>query len=167
MRRGGIHLFLVIKNKIKTRSQIVRLVRQLKKRKKRIVFTNGCFDILHSGHVYYLEHAKRLGDCLVVGLNSDRSVQRIKGKGRPINFERDRACVLSALASVDFVCVFNEETPLDLIKLIKPDALVKGSDWKTAQITGAKEVLSWGGKVKRVTLLKGRSTTATIEKLKK
>ncbi len=157
----------MIKDKIKTRSQLVRLVRQLKKRKKRIVFTNGCFDILHSGHVYYLERAKRLGDCLVVGLNSDRSVRRIKGKGRPVNTENDRACVLSALASVDFVSVFSEETPLDLIKLVKPDVLVKGSDWKTAQIAGAKEVLSWGGKVNRATLLKGRSTTATIKKLKK
>lgn len=157
----------MIKDKIKTQSQLVRFVRQLKKRKKRVVFTNGCFDILHSGHVYYLEQAKRLGDYLVVGLNSDRSVRRIKGKGRPVNAEKDRACVLSALASVDFVSIFSEETPLHLIVLIKPDVLVKGSDWKTSQIAGAKEVLAWGGKVRRVALLKGRSTTATLQKLKK
>ena len=155
----------MIKDKIKTRNQLIRLVHQLKKRNKRIVFTNGCFDILHSGHVCYLEHAKRLGDYLIVGLNSDRSVRRIKGKGRPVNSEGDRACVLSALASVDFISIFSEETPLTLIKLVKPDVLVKGSDWKTGQIAGAKEVLSWGGKVKRVTLLKGRSTTATIQRL--
>lgn len=151
--------------KIKTRKQLALIIRRLKKRGRRIIFTNGCFDILHLGHVRYLEKARLFGDCLVVGLNSDRSVRCIKGKGRPINTEKDRAGVLAGLTCVDFISIFNESTPLNLIKALRPDVLVKGSDWKSHEIVGAKEIQSWGGKVRRVTWLKGRSTTATLKKI--
>ena len=153
--------------KIKTRNQLVSILRRLRRRGKRVVFTNGCFDILHLGHVRYLEKARLLGDCLVVGLNSDESVRRLKGRGRPVNAEKDRAGVLAGLECVDFVAVFNEQTPLHLIKLLRPDVLVKGSDWKSREIVGAREVHSWGGEVRRIILLKGRSTTATLKKIKK
>ena len=130
------------------------------------MFTNGCFDILHAGHVTYLEKAKRLGDILVVGLNSDSSVRRIKGPGRPVNPEGDRARVIAALEAVDFVTLFSEDTPLNLICELRPNILVKGADWKKGQIVGAKEVQSWGGKVKQIPLVPGRSTSAILEKMK-
>lgn len=155
------------RDKIKSRKQLTLIVRRLKKNGKRIIFTNGCFDILHLGHVRYLEKARSLGDYLVVGLNSDHSVRLIKGKGRPINTQRDRAGILAGLECVNFISVFSEPTPLILIKALRPDVLVKGSDWKSGEIVGAKEVYSWGGKVRRVTLLKGRSTTATLKKIAK
>ena len=131
------------------------------------MFTNGCFDILHAGHVIYLEKAKKLGDILVVGVNSDASVKRIKGPGRPINPEGDRLRVIAGLEAVDHATLFNEDTPLDLIREIRPDVLVKGADWTKAKIVGAKEVESWGGKVKQIPLVPGRSTTRMIEKMKK
>ena len=132
---------------------------------KKIVFTNGCFDILHRGHVAYLEEARKLGDLLVVGLNSDASVKRLKGEERPINNESDRKFVMSRLKSVDFVEVFSEDTPLNLILKIKPKVLVKGGDWKIDQIVGGKEVIAWGGDVFSLNFVDGYSTTSLIDKI--
>ncbi len=132
---------------------------------KKVVFTNGCFDILHYGHVAYLEKAKALGDILIIGLNSDVSVRRLKGKKRPVNNETDRARVLAALTCVDYVVLFRQDTPLELIRAIKPDVLVKGGDWNISRIVGAKEVLADGGKVRVIPYIKNRSTTAIIEKI--
>ncbi len=133
---------------------------------QKIVFTNGCFDILHKGHVTYLQEARRLGDVLIVGLNSDASVQRLKGPARPINSELDRKYVLEALRWVDCVSLFDEDTPLNLILKVKPDILVKGGDWPVEKIVGAKEVLADGGEVKTLSFVDGFSTTDTIEKIK-
>ncbi len=132
---------------------------------KKIVFTNGCFDILHGGHVAYLNEAKSLGDLLVVGLNSDASVKRLKGETRPINNEQERKFVLENLKAVDLVEIFNEDTPLELIKLIKPNLLVKGGDWAINQIVGSDFVLENGGQVKSLKFVDGLSTTGTIEKI--
>ncbi len=132
---------------------------------KKIVFTNGCFDILHKGHVSYLTEAKKLGDLLVVGVNSDSSVKRLKGPERPINNEADRAYVLSQLKCVDFVEIFHEDTPLNLINKILPSILVKGGDWKSDQIVGAKEVIQNGGQVLSLNFVDGYSTTSIIQKI--
>lgn len=132
---------------------------------KKLVFTNGCFDILHRGHVSYLNSARELGDYLIVGLNSDASVKRLKGESRPINDEEDRKFVLENLKAVDFVEIFGEDTPLDLIMQVCPDILVKGGDWKPEQIVGSDFVLSHGGEVKSLTFIDGKSTTGTIEKI--
>lgn len=132
----------------------------------KLVFTNGCFDILHVGHVKYLQQAKALGDILVVGLNSDASVKRLKGEERPVQVEADRADVLAALACVDFVCLFNEDTPLDLIKIVKPDFLVKGGDWPVEKIVGYDFVTSYGGQVKSLPFVPGRSTSSILERVK-
>jgi D-glycero-beta-D-manno-heptose 1-phosphate adenylyltransferase len=132
---------------------------------KKIVFTNGCFDIIHRGHVSYLSEAKKLGDLLVIGLNADESVKRLKGSERPINNENDRKFVLSELKSVDFVEIFHEDTPLNLILKVKPNILVKGGDWKIDQIVGAKEVISNGGEVFSLQFINGYSTTSIIEKI--
>lgn len=132
---------------------------------KKIVFTNGCFDILHKGHVAYLEEAKKLGDLLVVGLNSDESVRRLKGPERPINNQFDRQYVLSQLKSVDFVEIFDEDTPLNLILKVEPKILVKGGDWKIDQIVGAKEVIANGGDVFSLKFVDGYSTTSIIKKI--
>ena len=134
-------------------------------RGKKIVFTNGCFDILHRGHVAYLNEAKKLGDFLVVGLNADESVKRLKGPSRPINSEMDRLFVIANLKSVDGVEIFTEDTPLELIKEIRPMVLVKGGDWKVDQIVGGREVLSWGGEVLSLTFVDGYSTTNVIKKI--
>jgi rfaE bifunctional protein nucleotidyltransferase chain/domain len=136
-----------------------------KNKKESIVFTNGCFDILHAGHIHYLNQAKSLADHLIIGLNSDRSVKVLKGSARPINKELDRATVLAALEVVDLVIIFDEDDPLLLIKHIMPDVLVKGGDWKIDQIIGASEVISNGGIVKSLGFLKGYSSTSIIEKL--
>jgi D-beta-D-heptose 7-phosphate kinase/D-beta-D-heptose 1-phosphate adenosyltransferase len=152
-------------SKIKPLREVLRLRRRLEKAKKKVVFTNGCFDILHFGHVAYLRKAKREGDFLIVGLNSDASVRRLKGPGRPVNRLRDRAEVLSELRSVDCVTVFGQETPLRLIGAIKPDVLVKGADWVLDKIAGRGVVEAYGGVVKRVPLVPGRSTSATLRKL--
>ena len=133
---------------------------------KKIVFTNGCFDLLHIGHVTYLEEAKKLADVLIVGVNSDSSVAKLKGPSRPLQNENDRSRILAALKAVDHTIVFSEETPLELIKLIKPDVLVKGGDWKIAQIVGSEFVMSYGGTVKSLNFVAGKSTTALIEKSK-
>jgi rfaE bifunctional protein nucleotidyltransferase chain/domain len=148
-------------------TQLARLGNALRRKRKRIVFTNGCFDVLHAGHAVYLQKAKRLGDFLVVGLNSDKSVRKLKGKGRPINKASDRVTVLSALSSVDAVVTFGEQTPLKLICALKPHVLAKGSDWNMRQIVGAPEVRSWGGSVQRIRFLKGRSTTKLISKARR
>ncbi len=132
---------------------------------KRIVFTNGCFDILHRGHVTYLSEARKLGDLLVVGLNADASVKRLKGPERPINNEKDRQYVLSELKAVDFVEIFTEDTPLSLILTVKPKILVKGGDWKIDQIVGAKEVIHDGGDVFSLNFVDGYSTTNLIHKI--
>jgi D-beta-D-heptose 7-phosphate kinase/D-beta-D-heptose 1-phosphate adenosyltransferase len=146
--------------------KVCALAESLRREGKRIVFTNGCFDILHAGHVRYLKKAKNLGDVLIVGLNSDSSVRKIKGKDRPINNQKDRAEVLSALESVDYVVIFAEETPEKLIKMVMPDVLVKGSDWKGKKIAGGDIVKKNGGRVVLIPLLKGRSTTKVIQKIK-
>jgi len=135
------------------------------RREKRIVFTNGCFDILHAGHVDYLEKAKALGDILVVGLNSDSSVRRIKGEKRPVMPQEMRAKVLSSLRAVDHVVLFEEETPLRLIEAIRPHVLVKGGDWKPEKIVGREFVESYGGKVVTVPFTYDVSTTGIIRRI--
>ena len=143
-----------------------KLLKELKKRKgRKIVFTNGCFDILHAGHVRYLKKAKSLGDMLVLGLNSDSSVRNIKGKGRPIVNQKDRAEVVSSLSPVDYVVIFNEPTPIKLIEAIKPDILVKGADWKRGSIIGEDFVRGCGGRISRIRLFEGRSTTGIIKRI--
>ncbi len=130
------------------------------------VFTNGCFDILHAGHVRYLNKARTLGTVLIVGLNSDKSVKKIKGRTRPIVPEAERAEVLLGLGAVDYVVLFDEPTPVKLIETILPDVLVKGADWKVDEIAGAEIVKKNGGRVRRVQLVKGRSTTNIIKKIR-
>lgn len=132
---------------------------------KKIVFTNGCFDIIHKGHVTYLNEAKKLGDLLVIGLNSDASVKRLKGPERPINNEMDRQYVMGQLKPVDFVEIFHEDTPLNLILKVRPKVLVKGGDWKIDQIVGAKEVIESGGEVFSLQFVDGYSTTSIIHKI--
>lgn len=148
--------------KVQDRRAMKKICSSLRNAGKKIVFTNGCFDILHAGHVRYLKQAKKLGDVLIVGLNSDKSISGIK-PGRPINTEKNRAEVLSGLAAVDYVVIFDEETPYNLIKSLKPDLLVKGGDWRKKDIVGsdiAKETRS-------LPYVKGLSTTRIIEKILK
>lgn len=135
------------------------------RKNKKVVFTNGCFDILHRGHISYLNEAKSLGDILVIGLNSDASVKRLKGENRPINNEADRSFMLANLKSVDCVFVFEEDTPYELIKKIKPDILVKGGDWKPDQIVGHDIVAALGGKTLSLNFEDGYSTTNLIQKV--
>ena len=130
---------------------------------KKIVFTNGCFDILHIGHVEYLNEAKSQGDVLIIGLNSDQSIKVLKGPDRPINNEEDRKAMLLNLRSVDCVQIFTEQTPMEIIKLIKPNVLVKGGDWKIEQIIGSEYVLDHGGAVKSLLFKKGYSTSDLIQ----
>jgi D-beta-D-heptose 7-phosphate kinase/D-beta-D-heptose 1-phosphate adenosyltransferase len=151
--------------KIKTIAELKKIVARLKSRGKRIIFTNGCFDLLHYGHVKYLEEARKKGDILIVGVNSDSSIKRIKGNKRPLVKQTDRISTLAALESVDYAVIFNEETPLRLIEQLAPDLLVKGSDWDKSNIVGADSVIARGGKVVTVRLLKGRSTTGLIKKI--
>jgi len=136
-------------------------------RDKKIVFTNGCFDILHRGHVAYLNEAKSCGDLLILGVNSDASVRKLKGPERPVNNEQDRKFILENLKAVDFVEIFDEETPLNLIKKIMPHTLVKGGDWAVDQIVGSAEVINNGGEVYSLNFIDGFSTTNIIEKIKK
>lgn len=143
-----------------------KIVVRLKKRGKKVVFTNGCFDLLHAGHVHLLGRAKALGDVLVVGMNTDSSVRKLKGRGHPLMPQKDRALVLSSLRFVDYVVFFSEPTPADLIRSLTPDVLVKGADYKTSAIVGANWVLAKGGRVVRVSLLKGRSSSKLLRKLK-
>ena len=149
-------------SKIKSQNQISKIVKKLKKSGESVIFTNGCFDILHIGHIRLLEKAKSFGDILIVGLNSDASVRIIKGKNRPVIPENERAELLAAVLPVDFVVIFSQPTPYELIKKIMPDVLVKGSDWKTGEIVGDK----FAKKVRRIPLVRGCSATKIIEKLK-
>jgi D-beta-D-heptose 7-phosphate kinase/D-beta-D-heptose 1-phosphate adenosyltransferase len=146
-------------------NQILDSIRIFRSNKK-IVFTNGCFDLLHVGHVRYLQQAKLEGDILIVGINSDDSVKRLKGPTRPLQGEDERAEIISALACVSYSTVFQEDTPLRLIEAIRPDCLVKGGDWKVDQIVGGSFVQSYGGVVKSLNFIPGRSTTNLVERIK-
>jgi rfaE bifunctional protein nucleotidyltransferase chain/domain len=148
------------------RHELASLIDQLRAEGKRIVFTNGCFDILHRGHVEYLAAARQLGDVLIVGLNSDASIRRLKGPDRPINPQDDRAAVLDGLRSVDIVTIFEEDTPAQLIAIVEPDVLVKGGDYTEATVVGADVVRARGGQVVIVPLLEGRSTSALIARIR-
>lgn len=139
---------------------------QLSRTEKKLVFTNGVFDILHPGHTTYLNEARKLGDALIVAVNSDESVRRLKGPGRPIHSLKDRMLVLAALECVDYVTSFSESTPLKTILTVKPDVLVKGADYTLSNVVGATEVMSWGGSVKLIRFVKGKSTTNTLNKIK-
>jgi len=130
-----------------------------------VVFTNGCFDLLHVGHIKYLEASRALGDCLIVGLNTDASVRRLKGASRPILEESERAEILSALSCVDYVVLFDEDTPVELVEAIRPDVLTKGADYATDEIVGAHVVRSYGGRVERIDLVAGKSTTGIIGRI--
>ncbi|MCG6908232.1 MAG: D-glycero-beta-D-manno-heptose 1-phosphate adenylyltransferase [Desulfobacteraceae bacterium] len=151
--------------KIVTRAVLLEGLEALRRAGRRVVFTNGCFDILHAGHVRYLQAARACGDCLVVGLNSDRSVAAIKGPRRPIVTQEQRAAVLAAMACVDFVTLFDRPEPGDLIAAIRPEVLVKGADWEEIQIVGAAEVKAAGGEVVRIALEAGISTSAIIGRI--
>jgi len=156
------------RTKVKTpRSLRLKLaaLRRAKKKKPKIVFTNGCFDILHAGHVSYLERARALGDLLVVALNSDDSVKRLKGPSRPVNLLADRMSVLASLECVDYVTHFDEDTPLEIIGQLCPDVLVKGGDYAVDQIVGADFVRARGGKVRTLSFVEGKSTTATLARI--
>ncbi len=148
-----------------SRETLTTVCKELKQNGKKVVFTNGCFDILHIGHVTYLEKAARLGDVLVLGLNSDASVSALKGPSRPVNKEADRAGVLSALKFVDYVTVFDEDTPFELVSAIIPDVIVKGGDYTPETIVGADIVTQNGGEVAVIPLVEGKSTTNIIKKI--
>lgn len=152
---------------VKDPTEISRTLAYWKFRQFKVVFTNGCFDIIHRGHVEYLYQASLLGDVLILGLNTDESVRRIKGSGRPVIDEESRSIVLAAMEFIDMIVLFNEDTPLNLINSIKPDILVKGNDYKTDEIVGSDVVRSYGGKIQTVPLVEGFSTTTIIDKLKK
>ncbi len=141
------------------------LLKKLRKENKTIVTTNGCFDILHAGHVRYLEKAKSFGDILIVLLNSDKSVKSIKGANRPINNENDRAEVLSALRSVDFVVLFDEDSPINLLLKIKPDIHTKGADYTIETLPEARQIMANGTKIEFISFVEGKSTTSIIEKI--
>ncbi|MBA7608768.1 Bifunctional protein HldE [subsurface metagenome] len=153
-------------DKVHPVDSLVRELAEHRRQKETIVFTNGCFDVVHRGHVEFLKFCKRSGDIVVVGLNSDNSVKAIKGPDRPINNQYDRAAVLAALETVDYITVFDEPDPLNLIKKVKPDILVKGQDWAQKGIIGQKFVESYGGKIILAPLVEGKSSSATIEKMK-
>ena len=152
-------------SKIKSLDEIIKERIRFRELKKRLVFTNGCFDILHIGHVRYLNHARTLGDALIVAINSDRSVRLIKGESRPVIPEMERAEVLAALASVDFVFIFDDVTPQNVIDAIVPDVLVKGSDWELSDVVGRDTVENAGGSVLTVPLVEGSSTSEIIRKV--
>ena len=145
----------------------INFLKKIKEENKKIVFTNGCFDILHVGHIRYLSEAKKLGNILIVGLNSDKSVKKLKGDNRPINIFEDRATLLASLRFVDLVIIFEEETPENLIKKIKPDILVKGGDYNIEDIVGYKTVIENGGEIKVLRFHDGYSSSNYINKLKK
>lgn len=153
----------MINTKIKSLADLKEVIADLKAKGKRIVFTNGCFDLLHLGHIRLLKEAGSKGDILIVGLNSDSSVRAIKGEGRPITPQTERAQVLAALECVDYVVIFDELVPLDLIHALKPDVLIKGGDWKQEEVVGKDFVESLGGKVETVALVEGRSTKSIIK----
>ncbi|MGB9823514.1 MAG: D-glycero-beta-D-manno-heptose 1-phosphate adenylyltransferase [Candidatus Hydrothermia bacterium] len=153
------------KEKIKTKLELLEILDKLRDSKK-IVFTNGCFDVLHRGHVEYLAFARSLGDLLVVAVNSDNSVRRLKGSGRPINKLEDRMVVLSALEMVDYVVSFEEDTPYEIIKILRPHIIVKGGDYSVEEVVGKEIVESYGGKVVIAPYIEGFSTTHILRRLK-
>ncbi len=156
-----------MKQKIRARRDLVRIIKDLKAKGKRIVFTNGCFDLLHVGHVSYLEQAKALGDVLIVGVNSDASVRKLKGPKRPILPEEERAGILSGLGCVDYITIFPEMDPLKLITSLQPDVLVKGGDWTREQTVGKEVVERSGGEVVILPFIKGASTSNLIQTILK
>ena len=156
-----------MREKIKARDELKNILQGLKRRGKRIVFTNGCFDILHIGHIRCLEEAKKRGDILIVALNSDRSIRSIKGPSRPFTPEAERAEVLSALACVDYVVIFDEPDPLGLISFLKPNILVKGGDWTPETTIGREVVEGTGGKVVIIPQIQGVSTSAIVDRIVK
>jgi len=156
----------VIQQKIIDATTLSKLVANYQLKNQSIVFTNGCFDLLHSGHVTYLAQAASLGNRLIVGINSDSSVQKLKGKHRPVQDEKSRCLIMASLHVVSAVILFEEDTPLELIKLIRPYFLVKGGDWEIDNIVGSTEVLSYGGQVKSIPFIDGFSTTAIESKIK-
>ena len=151
--------------KTQTIDGLARRVRQLQAEGKRVVLTNGCFDLLHAGHIDLFRRARALGDVLVVAINSDDSIRRLKGDKRPIFDEKEREEILTALEMVGFVCVFEEDTPLETILEIRPDVLAKGADWLEEGIVGQPEVEGWGGEVVALELVEGQSTTGIIERV--
>jgi rfaE bifunctional protein nucleotidyltransferase chain/domain len=154
-----------MKTKLVSACRAADIIRKLRRLGKKVVFTNGCFDVIHAGHARYLDKAGKFGDFLVIGLNSDDSVRRLKGKGRPIMPFKDRALLLSYLTPVDLVVGFKEDTPAKLINLLHPDILVKGADYRINEIVGAREVRAWGGVVRRIPLVKGKSSSTIIARL--
>jgi D-beta-D-heptose 7-phosphate kinase/D-beta-D-heptose 1-phosphate adenosyltransferase len=152
-------------SKISSLEIVAEQTRALRDSKRKIVFTNGCYDVLHPGHVSLLYRARSLGDVLVVAINSDESIRRLKGPGRPIFNEDERAELLAALEMVDFVCTFSEDTPLRAIITVHPDVLVKGADWGLDGIVGRQEVEAWGGRVVALPLIEGHSTTGIVERI--
>lgn len=154
-----------LKNKILARSELDDILLQIRGKNLSIVFTNGCFDILHKGHIHYLAEASDMADILIIGLNSDVSVKRLKGPNRPVMDQESRAIALSALVFVDYIVLFSEDTPLELLKIIKPNILVKGGDYQVENIVGYDLVTSLGGKVITLPLVKGYSTTSIIKKI--
>jgi D-glycero-beta-D-manno-heptose 1-phosphate adenylyltransferase len=157
----------IIQSKIVSRTDIARQLYQWRTLSKTVAFTNGCFDILHRGHIFSLTQAAKEADFLVVGLNSDASTKRLKGEGRPVNNEESRAIILASLLMVDVVVIFEEDTPLELIKTVNPDVLVKGGDYTIEQVVGAKEVMENGGRVIINPIVQGYSTTSLIDKIHK
>jgi len=153
-------------DKILGRKLLKERLDDLRKEGKKIAFTNGCFDILHVGHVRYLREAKKTADVLVLALNSDSSVRSIKGEKRPLVSEEERAEILAALEFIDFVTIFEELTPLELITYLKPDVLIKGGDWAEDKVVGRDDVKKWGGRVILIPEVKGKSTTNVVEKIK-
>jgi rfaE bifunctional protein nucleotidyltransferase chain/domain len=151
--------------KIVSREELKQIRTTLRKQNKKIVFTNGCFDIVHRGHIEYLLKAKAIADVLIVGLNTDESVHRIKGPKRPITPLEDRAIIIANLVPVDYVCTFDEDTPLELIRAIMPDVLVKGADWNIHDVVGKDIVEQAGGKVASIDFVPNRSTTSIIERI--
>jgi rfaE bifunctional protein nucleotidyltransferase chain/domain len=160
------HLEQTLLNKITDLPTLLKKVKGWKSEGKKIVFTNGVFDLLHLGHITYMAKAAELGDKLIIGLNSDASVKRLKGENRPVNDQSNRAALLATMYFIDAVVVFEEDTPLNLITQIMPDILVKGADYSVENIAGAKEVLANGGEVKTITLVEGHSSTNIINKIK-
>lgn len=152
-------------SKIHELDKLVRLSNSWKKKGDKIVFTNGCFDILHAGHIQYLEAAAQKGDRLIIAVNDDDSVKKLKGESRPINVLSSRLYLLASLQCVNAVCSFSEDTPIEVIKALKPDVLVKGGDYRADDIVGAKEVASWGGKVEIIPFVEGYSTTKLESKI--
>jgi rfaE bifunctional protein nucleotidyltransferase chain/domain len=152
--------------KIVSQSDVLKIRKACRRKGQIVVFTNGCFDIIHPGHVKYLAKAKQLGDVLIVGINSDKSVRQLKGKGRPVMNQKDRATILSHLDMVDYVTIFGTLTPRALIKKLMPDVLVKGADYKKDEIVGANEVEATGGKVVIIPFVRGRSTSRIISVFK-